>query len=92
MVGCEMYHPKQSTDPDRKAATTMTMRKRDKGSEILTSSHDECILVECVSGLEMEERVFWAWGMELLMEVIYGWSRWVDVRREKRERRRRSEK
>jgi hypothetical protein len=92
MVGCRNVSPKPLQTPDRKAATTMTMRKRDKGSEVLTSSHDECVVVGCVSGLEMEERVFWAWGMELLMEVIYGWLRWVDVRREKRGRRGRSVK
>ena len=40
MVGCRDATPKQSTDPDRKAAMTMRTRIGDEGSEVLTSSHD----------------------------------------------------
>jgi len=39
-------------------------------SALSASSHDEVVYVGCVSGLEMEERVFLTWVVMLLMELL----------------------
>jgi hypothetical protein len=54
----EMITPNSLRPPIARRRRRPGAKNRGEGRDRLTSSHDEVVYVGCVSGLEMEERVF----------------------------------